>query len=40
MYLESAVFMFHMSGTTPESSGHCEPRVLSPSNGFWLAPFS
>src|SRR3982074_2551790 len=21
-----------------ESPGHCEPRVLSPSNGFWLAP--
>src|SRR5882724_7383147 len=27
-----------MSHTTPESSGHREPRVLSPSNGFWLAP--
>src|ERR1700686_2748820 len=30
--------MFHMSATTPESSGHREPRVLKPSNGFWLAP--
>ena len=30
--------MFHMRETTPDSSGHCEPRVLSPSNGFWLAP--
>ena len=38
IYLESAVFVFHMSRTTPESSGHREPRVLSPSNGFWLAP--
>ena len=40
IHLESAVFVFHMSRTTPESSGHREPRVLSPSNGFWLAPFS
>src|SRR6201996_4355521 len=38
IHLESAVFLFHMRCTTPESSGHCEPRVLSPSNGFWLAP--
>jgi hypothetical protein len=38
IHLESAAFVFHMSGTTPESSGHCEPRVLSPFNGFWLAP--
>ena len=38
IHLESAAFVFHMSGTTPDSSGHCEPRVLSPSNGFWLAP--
>jgi hypothetical protein len=38
IYLESAAFMFHMTNTTPDSSGHCEPRVLSPSNGFWLAP--
>src|SRR3979490_1583866 len=28
-----------ISGARPrESPGHCEPRVLSPSNGFWLAP--
>jgi len=27
-----------MTTTTPDSSGPCEPRVLSPSNGFWLAP--
>jgi hypothetical protein len=38
IHLESAVFLFHMNNTTPESSGHCEPRVLSPFNGFWLAP--
>ena len=38
IHLESAVFMFHMTGTTQESPGHCEPRVRSPSNGFWLAP--
>src|ERR1700744_4673965 len=38
IHLESDVFLFHISDTTPESSGHCEPRVLSPSNGFWLAP--
>src|ERR1700710_932149 len=38
IYLESAAFVFHINTTTPESSGHCEPRVLSPSNGFWLAP--
>src|ERR1700722_19121039 len=38
IHLESAAFVFHMSRTTPESSGHREPRVLSPSNGFWLAP--
>jgi hypothetical protein len=38
IHLESAVFLFHMNDTTPESSGHCEPRVLSPFNGFWLAP--
>jgi ATP-dependent RNA helicase RhlE len=36
--LESAAFVFHINGTTRESSGPCEPRVLSPSNGFWLAP--
>jgi hypothetical protein len=38
IHLESAVFVFHMDVSTRESSGHCEPRVLSPSNGFWLAP--
>jgi ATP-dependent RNA helicase RhlE len=38
IHLESAVFVFHMNVSTRESSGHCEPRVLSPSNGFWLAP--
>src|SRR5580693_7763815 len=38
IHLESAAFVFHMMATTPDSSGHCEPRVLSPSNGFWLAP--
>jgi hypothetical protein len=26
--LESAVFLFHMSGVKPESSGSSEPRVL------------
>lgn len=40
--LESAVFMFHMSGTNPESSGQRELRVPKPcsifSSGFWLAP--
>ncbi len=40
IHLESAVFVFHISATTQESPGHCEPRVLSPSNGFWLAPIS
>jgi hypothetical protein len=38
IHLESAVFVFHMNVSTRESSGHCEPRVLSPFNGFWLAP--
>src|SRR3954452_21535679 len=27
-----------MSARPRESPGHCEPRVLSTSNGFWLAP--
>src|ERR1039458_10534394 len=38
IHLESAAFVFHINATTPDSSGHCEPRVLSPFNGFWLAP--
>ena len=42
IYLESAVFMFHISGTNPESSGQRELRVPKPcsifSSGFWLAP--
>src|ERR1039458_10668107 len=37
IHLESAAFVFHINATTPDSSGHCEPRVLSPFNGFWLA---
>jgi hypothetical protein len=42
IYLESAVFVFHISGTNPESSGQRELRVPKPcsifSSGFWLAP--
>jgi ATP-dependent RNA helicase RhlE len=36
--LESAVLAVHISDTPGIRSGHREPRVLSPSNGFWLAP--
>jgi hypothetical protein len=42
IYLETAVFVFHISGTNPESSGQRELRVPKPcsifSSGFWLAP--
>jgi hypothetical protein len=44
--LESAAFVFHISGTTLEritwtnSSGHREPRVLSPLKRFLACPFS
>lgn len=36
--LESASFLFHMTAKTHcDSTGHREPRVLSPL-GLWLAP--
>ena len=42
IHLESAVFVFHMTGTNLESSGQRELRVPKPcsfySSGFWLAP--